>query len=78
MRPWLALAALFLLATGCSGGSDTYRLYRTAIDGVTPVHVASFDAPGEPDGYNLGNCETVAALMASQPGVSVRYWCERR
>ena len=54
---------------------ERYRLYRTPIAGADRVHVATFDAP-EPAGFNQENCEGAARLVGSQPGVTVRYWCE--
>jgi hypothetical protein len=39
-------------------------------------HVATFDAAEDKD-YNRNNCEIARDLFASQPGVQVRYWCER-
>ncbi len=42
----------------------------------TRIHVATFDAAEDKD-YNRDNCETARDLFASQPGVMVRYWCER-
>jgi hypothetical protein len=60
-----------------------YTLYRNSptvvgtISGVDArIHVATFDAAGGKD-YNKNNCETARQLFASQPGVTVRYWCER-
>ncbi|NSZ00530.1 hypothetical protein G6M70_09410 [Agrobacterium tumefaciens] len=73
------LIALLLVAS-CEpvwqrGG--VYTLYRSSIvDGVQFVHVATFDASGGED-YNRENCSIAAELFARQPGVSVRYWCER-
>lgn len=43
------------------------------------IHVATFDAEqGESsDRYNSENCDAARALFAGQPGVRVRYWCEK-
>ena len=40
------------------------------------VHVATFDAAEDKD-YNRENCEKARDLFASQPGVTIKYWCER-
>lgn len=70
------VAVLALSLAGCAlGDGQTYTLYRTGLDG-SRVHVATFDA-NESDAYNNENCLTAMELFQSQPGVSVRYWCER-
>jgi len=40
------------------------------------IHVATFDA-AEGAKYNAENCEIARDLFESQPGVTVRYWCEK-
>lgn len=69
-----------VLATGCSDRAslgDTYTLYRSSlVDGVSRLHVATFDAKGG-DGYNSGNCDLAADLFQHQDGVKVRFWCEK-
>ena len=42
------------------------------------IHVATFDADYK-DGerYNQSNCDIARQLFQNQPGVTVRYWCER-
>ena len=63
-------------------GVVIYTLYRNSptvgtISGDDArIHVATFDAAKDKD-YNKNNCETARDLFASQPGVAVRYWCER-
>lgn len=64
-----------------------WTLYRSAVmlpgmEGDSArVHVATFDSreraglPGP--SFNAGNCADVADLLERQPGVTVRYWCER-
>jgi hypothetical protein len=55
---------------------SVYALYREAMIPDTRVHIATFDAAyGER--YNRENCERARFLFVSQPGVIVRYWCER-
>jgi hypothetical protein len=62
-------------------GVVIYTLYRNSptvgtISGDDArIHVATFDAAEDKD-YNKNNCETARDLFASQPGVTVRYWCE--
>ena len=82
MKKALAIAALLLAAQAVQAG-EVWKLYRTSpiTNGDQwKVHVATFDANvgslrGE--SYNGGNCDIVRDLMQSQPGVTVRYWCER-
>lgn len=40
------------------------------------LHVATFDADA-PFDYNWENCQLAADLFAAQPGVKVRFWCEK-
>ena len=70
------LIGLALIA-GCDQSQAVYTLYRASpgSDGER-IHVATFDAThGEK--YNQTNCEIARDLFAKQPGVVVRYWCER-
>ena len=76
---WLIATALALLAT-CDNSNPkgvVYTLYRNspAFPDMR-IHVATFDAAEDKD-YNRENCEKARDLFASQPGVQVRYWCER-
>lgn len=43
---------------------------------ATRVHVATFDVENAGADYNQQNCLAAQELYQSQPGVSVRYWCE--
>lgn len=66
-----------LSAGGCSGGGETYTLYRnSAIDPLMRIHVATFDA-AERGSYNAENCELGAKLYQAQPGIKTRFWCEK-
>ena len=57
--------------------SDSYTLYRNSAVGETMrIHVATFDAV-EGNDYLQGHCEQARVLFRQQPGVSVRYWCEK-
>lgn len=66
-----------LLVASCSRGNEAaYTLYRSAFAGdAVRLHIATFDADDSRD-YNRQNCEIARDLFQSQPGVSVRYWCE--
>jgi hypothetical protein len=79
----IAFALAFLPACDDSKPKGViYTLYRSSptvgsISGEDArIHVATFDA-AEDKNYNRDNCETARDLFASQPGVTVRYWCER-
>jgi len=73
-----------LIVSGCGndrGSTDpgtAYTLYRNTVVEGTPqrVHMATFDADENED-YNRENCQTAAELFQAQPGVMVRYWCEK-
>lgn len=57
--------------------SDVFTLYRNSVtDENMRIHVATFDA-NEKEAYNRGNCEQAQALFQAQPGVSVKFWCEK-
>jgi hypothetical protein len=58
-----------------------YTLYRTsAVEDQSPkfqrTHVATFDAAGG-EQYNRENCDIARTLFQAQPGIVVRYWCEK-
>ena len=54
-----------------------YTLYRNSVtDENMRMHVATFDAD-EKESYNKDNCGIAQALFQHQPGVKVRYWCEK-
>jgi hypothetical protein len=66
---------------GCQPSDHVYTLYRSsagssAANARLRVHVATFDA-ADGDEYNRENCWIAADLFARQPGVTVRYWCEK-
>ena len=78
MRLFLALAVVSALA-GCAPQPDdskTYTLYRSSAAAEMRIHVATFDAT-EAEAYNRENCQLAASLFRAQPGVVVRYWCEK-
>lgn len=69
------VAAIALAACGEAPDRKVYTLYRSAIAGDESIHVATFDST-EGASFNQQNCSEVAILIRSQPGVTVRYWCE--
>jgi hypothetical protein len=74
------IACLALAATACSVGSsdtDVFTLYRNSVTNENMrIHVATFDA-AEKEEYNRGNCEQAQVLFQAQPGVKVKFWCEK-
>ena len=73
----LAACTASLLLAGCSGPhSGTYTLYRGSTAGSMRIHVATFDSDA-PEEYNRENCQVAMDLFQKQPGVKVRYWCEK-
>ncbi len=74
----LLLAVSLVVPVAADPGSS-YTLYRNSArpNGATArLHVATFDADDGED-YNRGNCEVARGLFQQQPGVTVRFWCER-
>jgi hypothetical protein len=80
IRPPALIACLALAATACSVGSsdtDVFTLYRNSVTNENMrIHVATFDA-AEKEEYNRGNCEQAQVLFQAQPGVKVKFWCEK-
>lgn len=79
MRRRLVATVLSAAISACSLGGDNpqaYTLYRNSPVGEMRIHMATFDAE-EGEAYNQENCQIAADLFRSQPGVSVRYWCEK-
>ena len=79
MKLILTIPIIALLLTAC--GESSYTLYRSSAvsNGGENwrVHVATFDAKGGGEGYNMGNCQIAEELFQKQPGVTVKYWCEK-
>jgi hypothetical protein len=85
-RDILAAAATLLPFTVISGCArpdtftlrpDTFTLYRSSVLLENArVHVASFDA-ADGEKYNNENCQQAQELYQGQPGVKVRFWCEK-
>ncbi len=77
----LAILAGLPATAGADFGSPSagkvYTLYRNNIDDPQArTHVATFDADADAK-TNRENCEFVTQLYQAQPGVNVRYWCEK-
>lgn len=75
MRPGPLVVAALSLA-GCDAQSSAFTLYRSSVTGPMRIHVATFDAADGAD-YNRENCQVALGLFQAQPGVKVRYWCEK-
>jgi len=55
----------------------SYTLYRNSVSFADMrIHVATFDAE-DGEQYNKENCNVARELFVKQPGVTVKYWCER-
>lgn len=76
----LCLLAVTLATVGCSVGSSdshVFTLYRNSVtDENMRIHVATFDAAAKEE-YNRGNCEQAQVLFQAQPGVKVKFRCEK-
>jgi hypothetical protein len=73
----LILTLVALALSGCGESDTAFTLYRSSQQSpLMRIHVATFDtADGEK--YNQENCQIASELFAKQPGVTVRYWCEK-
>lgn len=70
------LSLILLLLAGCSGETN-YTLYRGSVTAdKMRIHIATFDSK-DGEKYNGENCELARELFQSQPGVKVRFWCEK-
>jgi hypothetical protein len=68
---------LFACSIGGGSNSNVFTLYRNSVTNANMrIHVATFDAD-EKEEYNRGNCEQAQALFQAQPGVQVKFWCEK-
>jgi major membrane immunogen (membrane-anchored lipoprotein) len=73
----VVISTAVLLSACSSGESETYTLYRNSVlDGGLRIHMATFDAK-DGEAYNRENCQIAMDLFQKQPGVTVRYWCEK-
>ena len=86
LRPFIILTGVaFFVYPGIAVASfgfkvsanRVYTLYRNSVtDENMRIYVATFDV-NEQDEYNKGNCEIARLLFQQQPGVKVKYWCEK-
>jgi len=83
MRPNTLVSAIVVAGAiaqaSCArmGDQDVFTLYRNSVTDVNArYHIATFDSR-EGSSYNRENCQRASTLFESQPGVSVRYWCEQ-
>jgi hypothetical protein len=54
-----------------------FTLYRNSVTEQNErVHIATFDVDKKED-YNKKNCGIAQQLFQNQPGVKVKYWCEK-
>jgi len=75
IRPHVLIAGLAVAA--CAPNSGIYTLYRASpLDANLRIHVATFDSK-DGDAYNRENCDQAATLFQQQPGVTVKFWCEK-
>jgi len=74
----VALPAMAGADFGFGTSADkVYTLYRNNVDDPKArTHVATFDADTDAK-TNRENCEFVTQLYQAQPGVNVKYWCEK-
>ena len=78
----ILINAMCITLVTCSvshaGDNDVYTLYRGSAvrNSEMRIHIATFDAT-DGENYNKTNCFIAAGLFENQPGVSVRYWCEK-
>lgn len=76
-RTVVILACLLAACEARGGADDSYVLYRSSpVNAAMRLHVASFDTD-QGEAYNRGNCEIARDLFQAQPGVKVKYWCEK-
>ncbi|TPM25727.1 hypothetical protein [Mesorhizobium sp. B2-3-4] len=59
-----------------TGERSTYTLYRNSVTAPMRIHIATFNTSDGED-YNRQNCDIAANLFQAQPGVIVKYWCEK-
>ena len=77
----LLFLASLLVCSGCSAllvpEENIYTLYRNSV--INPsmrIHIATFDSK-DGEKYNRENCELARSLFQAQPGVTVKFWCEK-
>ena len=82
----LMALVIVLAAGGAEAQTNDDDLIATLYRSSTVIenarfHIATFNADKKSGGndfaYNWGNCLIAADLFQNQPGVKVRYWCEK-
>ena len=78
MRIILVAGLTVAAVTACHGSRPpVYTLYRSeAVGDTARIHVATFDATDEDEGYNRDGCERTRELFQVQPTNRAQYWCE--
>jgi len=73
----LVLALVGACSFSSPGDDQAFTLYRgSPVDTNMRIHVGTFDA-ADRAAYNRENCELAGQLFKAQPGVTVRYFCEK-
>jgi hypothetical protein len=76
IMPSLCIMISGIALLGCSDAA-VYTLYRNSpLMENTRLHVATFDS-ADSEQYNSETCLVARDLFQRQPGVSVRFWCEK-
>lgn len=71
-----ALLGSTIFLASCSD-DGAYTLYRDSpVSTAMRVHVATFNTSGG-ESYNKENCQLAEQLFQKQPGVTVKFWCEK-
>lgn len=75
----LLLLLLQSVVLGCTPAKqDTFTLYRnSSLDSTMRIHIATFDSKENGATYNQEECMHAAELYQKQPGVAVKFWCEK-
>ena len=79
MRSLVVAGIATLVVTGACHGNrpPVYTLYRSeAVGDTARIHVATFDATDEDEGYNRDGCERARELFQIQPTNRAQFWCE--
>ncbi len=80
-RKLIVALAFGFAFSGCQTGAGAFTLYRDSSAGspddrAMRFHVATFDS-ADGEAYNRENCQVAQELFQAQPGVKVRFWCEK-
>ena len=73
----LGVSVIGLAFLAACSDDNAYTLYRDSpISASMRIHVATFDT-SDGDAYNKENCQLAERLFQQQPGVTVKFWCEK-